>query len=175
MEIQGNSSRLNLRHMKLGMAIVVVTLLTPAIARAAARLRLEGTYDCRIHGSEPLNTGQVFVDAALTLIPGPLNGFRSGRLNGRKTTASSMPLSVTTPQPYTNTLTGWPFTLLPSDGDQYASFTLNWEANTSDFPTPDTCLVRITKTGFPKLIESFILSCFENPQTFPFNGECNRR
>jgi hypothetical protein len=159
---------------KLGVTIVVVTLLTPAFARAAARLSLQGTYDCRIHGNQPLNTGQVFVDATLTLIPGPLNSFRSGSLKGMKTTASSMPLSVTTPQPYTNTLTDWNFKFLSSDGDQFASFTLDWEANTSDFPTPDTCLVRITKTGFPRLIESFILSCFEN-QTFPFNGICDRR
>lgn len=175
MEIQGNSSRLNLRHVKLAVAIVLVALLTPATARAAG-LNLQGTYDCKIHDNVPLNTGQVFVDATLTLVPVPgfEKAFQSGILDGMKTTGSLMPLSVITPEPYTNTLAGGTYQVPPPNGDGIASLTLDWRANSFDFPAPDECLGRITKTGFPKVIESFILACFDN-RTFPFSGECNRR
>jgi len=156
---------------RLLVVVLVAAFIAPAVARAENRF-LDGTYQCKVNGNSPLNTGQVFVDATISLTTGSGGAFQSGVVNGMKTVAIPAPLSVSAPQSYSNSLGSGTFALATFNGNGF--FQLNWDANSFDFPAPDVCRVRTTVINPSGRIVTFILTCFQD-RTFPFSGTCTRQ
>ena len=108
----------------------------------------------------------------MSLTTGSGSTFQSGTVGGMKTVAIPAPLSVSTPQSYSNTLGSGTFALASFNGNGF--FQLNWDANSFDFPAPDVCRVRTTVINPSGRIVTIILTCFQD-RTFPFNGSCTRQ